>query len=158
MERLREISWQFKTLTSLYKAVFASLEKDEMNRLFATVFIYSLFIIFWDCAYNIQKFLGQGLKPCQRSNLSHSRDNIGPLTHQATRELSVLRARFYKDQSDSFEKADHPLQKNEHDLPLCVKTHPHIMELNSIFVQKFSLFANVVNVVSKFCTGQKFLS
>ena len=39
------------------------------------------------CISGMQKFPGQGLNPCHSSDQSHSGDNIGSLTHRATREL-----------------------------------------------------------------------
>ena len=36
------------------------------------------------------KFQGQGLNPCHSSDLSHSSDNVGSLTHWATRELPTF--------------------------------------------------------------------
>ena len=38
----------------------------------------------------MQKFLGQGLNLCYSSDLSHSSDNAGSITHCTTRELLIF--------------------------------------------------------------------
>ena len=40
-----------------------------------------IFFFFFGHAYNMQKFIGQGLNPRRSTNQSHSSDNIRSLTH-----------------------------------------------------------------------------
>ena len=47
-----------------------------------TSFYYIIyFILFFDYAYCMWKFLGQGSNPCHSSNLSCCSDHTGSLTH-----------------------------------------------------------------------------
>ena len=43
----------------------------------------------------MQKFLGQGLNLHHSIDLSHSHDNVGSLTHCATRELQIIFTLIY---------------------------------------------------------------
>ena len=45
------------------------------------------FFLIFGCAHGMWKFLSQGLNPHQTSDLSHNSNNMGFLTHRATREL-----------------------------------------------------------------------
>ena len=52
------------------------------------LFIWQLLFVCFIChTQDMQNFLGQGLNLCYSSDLSHSSDNAGSLTHWASREL-----------------------------------------------------------------------
>ena len=46
-----------------------------------------IYLLIFGCTCSMQKLPGQGSKPCQSSNPSHSSDNARSLTHCTTKEL-----------------------------------------------------------------------